>query len=78
MAWERSWREHYQTIMKYPFEQLEVNRVTARVKADNAKGLKLVKELNFKHEGTIREALDGQDVLIFGLLKREFDGKENT
>jgi len=64
--------------MNYPFKQLNCSRVTTRVKADNHKAIKLAKELNWKHEGTIREALDGQDVLIFGLLKREYYGQEIT
>jgi len=73
-ATNKIWRERLDYIAYYPFELIGVNRVTAHVKADNNKGITIVKEIGFKYEGTMREALDGKDVHIFGLLKRDYYG----
>lgn len=57
---------------RYPFEQLGVERVTAKTPANNAASIKFGLALGFKPEGRIRRALpDGIDLCIFGMLRDE-------
>lgn len=57
---------------KYPFEQLGVRRVTARIGANNPKAKSFLESLGFLHEGTIRKGWEPTvDLLIYGLLKEE-------
>lgn len=57
---------------KYPFEQLGVRRVTARIGANNLKAKHFLESLGFLHEGTIRKGWEPDiDLLIYGLLKEE-------
>lgn len=59
-------------VFRYPFEQLKVRRVTARIGANNPKARKFLLHLGFKHEGTIRQGWEPDvDLLVFGLLKNE-------
>ena len=59
-------------VFAYPFEQLGVRRVTARIGADNPKAARFLRHLGFMHEGTIRKGWGPDtDLLIFGLLKDE-------
>jgi RimJ/RimL family protein N-acetyltransferase len=59
-------------VFRYPFEQLGVRRVTARIGANNHKAKRFLESLGFTHEGTIRQGWEpGIDLLIFGLLKGE-------
>jgi RimJ/RimL family protein N-acetyltransferase len=64
---------------RYPFLQLEVNRVTGLVRSDNAAAQRFDEALGFKPEGVLREAAsDGTDMILYGMLKREcryLDGK---
>lgn len=57
---------------RYPFEQLQVARVTSRTAADNTAALRFVRAIGFREEGRIREAIEGGlDLIILGMLKRE-------
>lgn len=57
---------------RYPFVQLEVQRVTGYVPASNAEALRLDRHLGFVEEGRMREALPGgEDVIVLGMLRRE-------
>lgn len=59
-------------VFRYPFEQLKVRRVTARIGADNPGAERFLRHLGFMHEGTIRKAWGpNTDLLVFGLLKDE-------
>lgn len=59
-------------VFRYPFEQLKVRRVTARIGADNPRARKFLDHLGFMHEGTIRKGWGPNiDLEIFGLLKDE-------
>jgi RimJ/RimL family protein N-acetyltransferase len=59
-------------VFRYPFEQLGVRRVTARIGANNLKARNFLVSLGFTHEGTIRQGWEADtDLLIFGLLKNE-------
>jgi RimJ/RimL family protein N-acetyltransferase len=55
----------------YPFVQLKCQRVTALVGLKNARCLTLVERLGFVPEGRMREGLPGDDLMIFGMLRRE-------
>lgn len=72
------WRDHFDEIADYPFNQLNRDRVTALIRANNHKSLNMIKKLGFTHEGTVREAHDGIDIEIYGLLKREYYGQKRT
>lgn len=57
---------------RYPFEQLNVRRVTAKTPANNAASIKFGRALGFRPEGRIRQALPGGvDLCIFGMLRDE-------
>lgn len=59
-------------VFEYLFDQLGLARVTGRIDADNATARQQTERLGFVHEGTLRGAgTDGQDVLIYGLLRTE-------
>jgi RimJ/RimL family protein N-acetyltransferase len=59
-------------VFRYPFEQLGVRRVTARIGANNPKAKKFLESLGFTHEGTIRKGWEPNiDLLVYGLLKEE-------
>lgn len=64
---------YLQAIFDYVFVQLECRRCTVRVRADNKRSLKLVRRLKFVKEGRMRKARSGHDLLIFGLLKEEYE-----
>lgn len=55
----------------YIFLQLGCRRVTGRLPAFRPKGGEMALRVGFKHEGTLRQAINGEDVLIFGMLKQE-------
>lgn len=58
-------------IFRYPFEQLGCHRVTARVMADNQHAIDFDEKIGFVREGTMRQARNGTDVHIYGMLKTE-------
>ena len=65
-------RSFLHAVFAYPFEQLGVRRVTARIGANNPKARKFLESLGFTHEGTIRQGWEADvDLLVFGLLKNE-------
>ena len=57
---------------RYPFLQLGVRRLTAKVPALNLPSRRFVEALGFVLEGTVRKVLrDGNDCCIYGLLRSE-------
>jgi RimJ/RimL family protein N-acetyltransferase len=57
---------------RYPFGQLGVRRITAKVASWNLASQEFVERLGFQHEGTVRELMpDGSDCLVYGMLRRE-------
>jgi len=58
-------------VFNYIFNQLGCHRCTSRISADNDKALSIIKRLGFTEEGRLRQAIDGQDVVIHGLLRSE-------
>jgi RimJ/RimL family protein N-acetyltransferase len=55
----------------YPFVQLGVNRITANIASKNTTAIKMAEHLGFIKEGVIREAMDGDDLIAYGMLKNE-------
>jgi len=64
-------------IIGYIFGELGMNKVLVQCASGNDKSIALPKRLNFKHEGSIRQAYDlnGEyvDMEIYGLLREELD-----
>lgn len=58
-------------LARYCFGTLGVRRVTARTAMSNAKALKSLERLGFKPEGVARQWFDGEDAVLFGLLRTE-------
>jgi RimJ/RimL family protein N-acetyltransferase len=60
------------SIFWCPFEQFGVNHISCAIEESNRRSLKLCMHLGFRLEGKLREAaVDGKDVLMMGMLKRE-------
>lgn len=56
----------------YPFLQLQCNRITGLVRADNLVAQKFDEHLGFKREGLLRKAAaDGTDYVLYGMLREE-------
>lgn len=64
-------RQFITTCFMYTFNQLHAQRCTARIAASNLKSIKMVLKMGFVLEGVIRKALENEDCLIFGMLKKE-------
>jgi hypothetical protein len=85
---DRNWlsRSFLSVVFGYPFIQLGLGRVTAKIGADNYKAERFLRHLGFTHEGTHPEGWEkGIALLSFGLLKeqcrfleREFYGKTES
>ena len=53
----------------YPFIQLQCKRVTGLVARKNKVSRALCEKLGFKLEGTMKDALPADDLMIYGLLR---------
>jgi len=59
-------------FFRYPFEQLKVRRITAKILAANTRSRRFNEHLGFVLEGICAEAApDGSDLCIYRMLKRE-------
>jgi ribosomal-protein-alanine N-acetyltransferase len=75
-----SWRQGFMTealvaVLKFGFEQMELNRIEAFVHPGNHASIRLLQRLNFREEGHLRDYYfqSGQfhDTLIFSLIGKE-------
>lgn len=68
--------EALKAVLRYGFEQMQLNRVEAFVAPENIPSLKLVDKFNFTREGQLRKHYlkDGnlEDSVVFGLLEEEW------
>jgi len=64
-------RSFLRALARYVFLQHECDRLTGRIPADRPDAAKLGLRLGFTHEGTLRRAHNGADILIYGMLKEE-------
>lgn len=66
------------TLLRYGFEQLNLNRIQLRVFATNERAVHLYEKVGFQHEGRWREAefRHGRyhDMLWMSVLRREWTG----
>jgi len=71
-----------QLLIKYAFEQLQLNKIEIGVAADNLKSRAIPEKLGFKREGELRdyEYIHGQYMnrIIYGLKADEWRGGVNT
>ena len=58
-------------FFRYPFMQLQVNRITVCVRADNPRALDMDRRLGFVEEGRLRLGYGDADMIVFGMLKHE-------
>lgn len=68
--------EALRLLLKYAFEQMNLNRVYLTVSAENARAIRAYEKAGFVHEGCWRSArfADGhyQDVILMGILRDEY------
>ncbi|HOA72351.1 MAG TPA: GNAT family protein [Phycisphaerae bacterium] len=77
-------REATQLVLRYAFEELNLNRVELSVYADNWRAIRLYQKVGFVAEGCARQARYSngryQDEYRFGILRSEWEalyGREN-
>ena len=67
-----------QEMLKHAFFDLNLNRIQVEVLEEHATAIHLFRQSGFKEEGKLREAVfkdnQAKDVLVMGLLKREYTG----
>lgn len=63
-------------ILKYAFEELNLNRIYLTVREDNINAIKLYSKIGFKHEGILRESLFKNNkyinMIMMSILKFEY------
>ena len=59
------------SICRYPFIQLECQRVNALVRKKNKRSRRFVEWLGFKQEGCARRGFGDDDAIIYGMLRQE-------
>lgn len=65
-------RPFLSAVFRTPFVEWEMRRVGSSISADNHKSIRFCEHLGFQREGCIRQgAPNGQDLLLYGLLKEE-------
>lgn len=69
-------QEGIRLMLAFAFDQMNLNRVYLKVRADNARAVRCYEKCSFQHEGTLRSHVfaDGEykDVLLMGVLRSEF------
>lgn len=70
-------------ILHYPFTQLGVRRITTLTPKKNRRARQFLKKFGFVEEGNIREGFGTDDMIVSGLLAKEwaknrFHGKTET
>ncbi len=78
---EAAWGHGYateaaQALLKWAFDNLDLNRVQAETDTRNGASARVLENLGFVHEGTLREdcVVNGEvsDSWVYGLLEREW------
>ena len=69
----RRWatREYLRVIFDYPFNQLNVKRITVCVGQGNADSRRFVQHLGFGLETTLRSAHPSGDLLVYAMFKEQ-------
>lgn len=73
IAGEGNWasRRFLNVIFDYPFNQLEVKRITVPVGSTNIKSIHLVTRMGFALESTLAQAIPGGDLLLYRMFRSE-------
>jgi RimJ/RimL family protein N-acetyltransferase len=73
-------REVARRMLRYAFEEMNLNRVELRVNTANLAGVKAYEAAGFVREGTLRQAswVDGrhEDILVMSVLRQEWKVRE--
>ncbi|PZT53281.1 GNAT family N-acetyltransferase [Paenibacillus silvae] len=67
--------EVLETVILYAFNELDMNRIQAKVMPENNSSVKLLSKVGFVQEGLLRDFAFGEtftDTLIFSILKKDF------
>lgn len=62
----------FNAVFGYAFDHLKMGRITGLVAASNTKARKFDEHLGFALEGTMRKALNGEDLCIYGFLAEDY------
>jgi RimJ/RimL family protein N-acetyltransferase len=66
-------------VLQYGFNELELNRIEAKVDTRNTKSIRLLERMGFKREGFLRQRhyYGGtyQNELYYGLLRSDWEKK---
>jgi RimJ/RimL family protein N-acetyltransferase len=60
-------------IMRYPFTQLKVNRITTLTPKRNRRARQFLKKFGFRLEGVIRKGFGTDDCMVSGLMRTEWE-----
>ena len=76
--WERGYgREAVQLMVRYGFEELNLNRIGLQVNSDNWRAIRCYQKAGFVHEGCLSQAAyrNGryQDVYLFAILREQWE-----
>ena len=58
-------------ILGYPFNVLDLERLSGYIAASRTDALILALRMGFQFEGRLREAFQGEDVIVLGLLRKD-------
>lgn len=59
-------------IMRYPFDQLNVRRITAVIPRRNERSRDFHARFGFKQEGSIRRGFGSDDAIVYGLMRADW------
>lgn len=60
-------------LMRYPFDALQCQRISVNTARKNKRARQLCERMGFKLEGVIRNGYGKQDMMVYGLLKSEWE-----
>lgn len=73
--------DSYMTMLKYAFNELRLNRVSASVLSFNSQSLRFLEKVGFKQEGVCRQCVfksgDYHDMIYLGILKSDYEDVVN-
>jgi RimJ/RimL family protein N-acetyltransferase len=67
-------RDAFKAAAHYVFVQLGCIRVSARVRSDNIRLIKMMERIGFVREGCVRRHFIDADGILMGMLKEEYHG----
>lgn len=72
-------RDKVSALLGLPFNNPEIQRLTGMIVKGNKRSVKLAEGMGFKREGVLRQAApDGSALLVYGLLRSEYDARYRT